>query len=282
MVVVPSELEELSSDLVVYAARLVRAVRRLHEQPAAIRVLALLDELGPTTVSALARADRCSQPTMSLAVARLMESGEVTKTGDPADARRTVITLTRPWPADAGLGPARQRRQRGPAPGGARHPFPRGHRHRRRGAARPRGPCPDDLQNFGESDPVSLKDNQFFQQPRAVWAVAFACVIAFMGIGLVDPILKPIADQLDATPSQVSLLFTSYMAVMGVAMLLTGVISSRWGAKRTLLAGLALIIVFSALAGASDSIGAIVGFRAGWGFGNALFIATALATIVPS
>ena len=43
-----------------------------------------------------------------------------------------------------------------------------------------------------------------------------------MGIGLVDPILKPIADQLDATPSQVSLLFTSYMAVMGVAMLITG------------------------------------------------------------
>ena len=118
------------------------------------------------------------------------------------------------------------------------------------------------------------------RQPRAVWAVAFACVIAFMGIGLVDPILKPIADQLDATPSQVSLLFTSYMAVMGVAMLMTGVVSSRIGAKRTLLSGLALIIVFSALAGSSHSIGAIVGFRAGWGLGNALFIATALATIV--
>jgi hypothetical protein len=27
-----------------------------------------------------------------------------------------------------------------------------------------------------------------FRQPRAVWAVAFACVISFMGIGLVDPI----------------------------------------------------------------------------------------------
>ncbi|QNN54811.1 MFS transporter [Nocardioides mesophilus] len=120
------------------------------------------------------------------------------------------------------------------------------------------------------------------KQPRAVWAVAFACVIAFMGIGLVDPILKPIADDLGASPSQVSLLFTSYMAVMGVAMLITGVVSSRIGAKRTLLAGLALIIVFSALAGASDTVGAIVGFRAGWGLGNALFIATALATIVMS
>jgi predicted MFS family arabinose efflux permease len=118
------------------------------------------------------------------------------------------------------------------------------------------------------------------KQPRAVWAVAFACVIAFMGIGLVDPILKPIADELGAGPSQVSLLFTSYMAVMGVAMLVTGVVSTRIGAKRTLLGGLALIIVFSALAGASDTVGAIVGFRAGWGLGNALFIATALATIV--
>jgi MFS family permease len=118
------------------------------------------------------------------------------------------------------------------------------------------------------------------RQSRAVWAVAFASVIAFMGIGLVDPILKPISDQLDATPSQVSLLFTSYMAVIGIAMLVTGVISSRIGPKRTLLGGLALIVVFSALAGSSGTIGQIVGFRAGWGLGNALFIATALATIV--
>jgi MFS transporter, ACDE family, multidrug resistance protein len=129
-------------------------------------------------------------------------------------------------------------------------------------------------------EPVS--SGSFFAQPRAVWAVAFACVIAFMGIGLVDPILKDIAVQLDATPSQVSLMFTSYMAIMGVAMLVTGVVSSRIGPKRTLLSGLVLIIVFAALAGSSDSVGAVVGFRAGWGLGNALFVATALATIVMS
>lgn len=125
-------------------------------------------------------------------------------------------------------------------------------------------------------------EGSLLRQPRAVWAVAFACVIAFMGIGLVDPILKPIADELGASPSQVSLLFTSYMAVMGVAMLITGVVSSRIGAKRTLIGGLALIVIFAALAGMSDTVGAIVGFRAGWGLGNALFIATALSTIVLS
>src|ERR1700733_1597051 len=121
-----------------------------------------------------------------------------------------------------------------------------------------------------------------WRQPKSVWAVAFASVVAFMGIGLVDPILKPIADNLNATPSQVSLMFTSYMAIMGVAMLVTGVVSSRIGPKRTLLSGLVLIIIFAALAGSSNSVGAIVGFRAGWGLGNALFVATALATIVMS
>src|ERR1700739_1067266 len=120
------------------------------------------------------------------------------------------------------------------------------------------------------------------RQPKAVWAVAFASVVAFMGIGLVDPILKPIAESLNASPSQVSLLFTSYMAVMGAAMLITGVLSSRIGPKRTLLLGLLVIIAGAGLAGMSGSVMGIVGWRALWGLGNALFIAPALATIVAS
>ena len=120
------------------------------------------------------------------------------------------------------------------------------------------------------------------RQPKAVFAVAFACVISFMGIGLVDPILPAISSELNASPSQVTLLFTSYLVVTAVAMLITGWVSSRIGAKRTLVAGLVLIVAFSALAGTSGSISGIVGFRAGWGLGNALFIATSLAVIVAS
>src|SRR6478609_4602244 len=129
-------------------------------------------------------------------------------------------------------------------------------------------------------EPFRRKDSDVWRQPKPVWAVAFACVIAFMGIGLVDPILKSIGDKLGASPSQVSLLFTSYMVVMGLAMLVTGVISSRIGAKRTLLIGLVIIIVGAGLAGTQASVSGIVAFRAVWGLGNALFIATALATIV--
>jgi ACDE family multidrug resistance protein len=65
-----------------------------------------------------------------------------------------------------------------------------------------------------------------------------------------------------------------------VSMLVTGWVSSRIGPRRTLLAGLTLVVIFSALAGASGGVGEIVAFRAGWGLGNALFIATALAVII--
>jgi len=128
---------------------------------------------------------------------------------------------------------------------------------------------------------VSAKEkNSFFSQPKAVWAVFFACIIAFMGLGLVDPILVAISKQLNATPSQVTLLFTSYNGVMAVAMLITGMISSRLGIKWTLLSGIVIIAIFSGLGGLSNNIWALVGFRGGWGLGNALFVATALAAIV--
>lgn len=101
-----------------------------------------------------------------------------------------------------------------------------------------------------------------------------------MGLGLVDPILPAISASLNATPSQVTLLFTSYNAVMAVAMLITGAISSRIGIKWTLLAGIVVIAVFSALGGMAGDVWTIIGLRGGWGLGNALFVATALSAIV--
>src|SRR5438309_11640237 len=98
-------------------------------------------------------------------------------------------------------------------------------------------PVPDHLRPAGP-----------FRQPKAVFAVAFACVVSFMGIGLVDPILPALASQLHATPSQTTLLFTSYLVVTAVAMLGTGWVSSRLGPKRTLITGLTIIVAFSALA----------------------------------
>jgi len=118
------------------------------------------------------------------------------------------------------------------------------------------------------------------KQPLAVWGVFFASIIAFMGMGLVNPILRELSEKLHAAPSEVTLLYTSYNAIMAVAMLITGTVSTRLGIKRTLLAGVAIIAAVSLAGGFADNIWTLVGLRAGWGLGNALFVATALTAIV--
>ncbi|TDD81588.1 MFS transporter [Saccharopolyspora karakumensis] len=120
----------------------------------------------------------------------------------------------------------------------------------------------------------------FKGQPKAVWITAFAAVIAFMGIGLVDPILLSIAEAMNAGPEQVTLLFSSYLGVQVVAMLITGAFSARFGPKRTVVTGLVLIVLATIACALASSIGQLVALRAVWGLGNAFFIATALSVIV--
>lgn len=116
--------------------------------------------------------------------------------------------------------------------------------------------------------------------PAAVIATAFATFIAFIGIGVVDPLLALIGKAMGATPSQVEWLFTSYIAVMALAMLVSGVLATRIGGRRTMLIGLCLVVVFAFLSGKAPSIGVLAIMRAGWGLGNALFTSTALSIIV--
>ncbi|MDR4532536.1 MFS transporter [Glutamicibacter sp. PS] len=127
---------------------------------------------------------------------------------------------------------------------------------------------------------TTQKQPSLLKQPSSVWAIAFACMVSFMGIGLVDPILPAISRALEASQSQTMLLFTSYLFITGLAMFFTSWVSGHIGVKKTLVVGLVLIVVFAALAGASADVNQILGFRAGWGLGNALFLSTALAAIV--
>ncbi len=113
-----------------------------------------------------------------------------------------------------------------------------------------------------------------------VWALFFAAITAFMGIGLVDPILPAISSQLGASQTEATLLFSGYNGVMALAMLITGFISNRLGNKKTLLLGIAIIAAFSIMCGLATNVWTIIGLRCGWGLGNAIFIAVALTTII--
>jgi DNA-binding MarR family transcriptional regulator len=103
-----TDLTQLGVDVVVASARLTRmASRDVSALPhAAMRLLGRLDELGPTRISDLAKADRCSQPTMSTLVQRQEEQGWVRREADPADSRASLISLT-----EAGLAELQRARQ---------------------------------------------------------------------------------------------------------------------------------------------------------------------------
>ncbi|MFL6180618.1 MAG: MarR family winged helix-turn-helix transcriptional regulator [Actinomycetes bacterium] len=89
-----TQLEKLGSELTLYAARLVRLLRRDLPQPVGMRVLSVLDESGPLGVTQLALVDQCSQPTMSGIVQGLVDRGWVGKQADPADRRSALVGLT--------------------------------------------------------------------------------------------------------------------------------------------------------------------------------------------
>ena len=62
---------------------------------AAARLLARLQDNGPTRISDLAVAERCSQPTITNHVKRLEAAHLVDRAADPRDARAWMIKLTK-------------------------------------------------------------------------------------------------------------------------------------------------------------------------------------------
>lgn len=87
----------LGAELLSVVARLNRWATHhaaLPVSPAQARLLAQIEDLGSARIGELARADQCSQPTMTSQVQRLEELRWVSRVSDPADARAVLISLT--------------------------------------------------------------------------------------------------------------------------------------------------------------------------------------------
>ena len=93
-----SDLQHLGEELITTAARMVRWVPKegFRISLAAARLLARLQDNGPTRISDLAVAERCSQPTITNHVKRLEAAQLVAREVDPHDGRAWIITLTEP------------------------------------------------------------------------------------------------------------------------------------------------------------------------------------------
>lgn len=116
--------------------------------------------------------------------------------------------------------------------------------------------------------------------PSAAWLLFIAIIAALMGMGLIGPVLPTLAKQLAASPSEVTLLYSSYNLVMAIGALITGAISTRLGLKKALLVGIIIIGGFATIASFATNIWIIIGLRGIWALGSSIFFATGLAAMV--
>ncbi len=262
-----------------YALGRIAAQDAGNDAPAAQwRVLSLLEQEGARRVGELAAAARTTQPGMTRLLGLLEREGLVLRSPDPDDSRATVVDIT----------PQGTAARRGLARGVPRDPRAAVRRPERRRLVRshPRGGDPrraqpprNEQENLGEHHRTPLG----VETAGAGLGRRLRLRRRLHGIGLVDPILprdrgvasgvtggdrtalhqlpagdrpRDAGDQLDLQPHRRQ-----------------GNAAHRARTHRCL-----RTLVCSERQRPTP----VIGFRAGWGLGNALFISTALATIVGS
>ncbi|MCP2327650.1 MFS family permease [Hamadaea flava] len=114
----------------------------------------------------------------------------------------------------------------------------------------------------------------------AIYATAIAAYLAIAGIAVVDPILPAIGEAIGVSPWQVELLFTAYIAVMGLGMIPAVLATGKFGFKKILITGVTTVGVAAILAAFSQNIGQLATLRGVWGLGNAMFFATAMVIMI--
>ena len=93
----PASDATLAADLLSVVARLNRLANQRVRLPlpfAQARLLSTIEDQGMARISDLAALDHCSQPTMTTQVRRLEDSGLVSRSVDPEDARAVLISIT--------------------------------------------------------------------------------------------------------------------------------------------------------------------------------------------
>lgn len=93
----PQVHSRVASRLVIYGSRFATFARvRAGEarSTVALRVLSVLQQLGPTRIGDLAHRERLTQPAISATVNKLEADGLVTREPDPTDARASLVRIT--------------------------------------------------------------------------------------------------------------------------------------------------------------------------------------------
>jgi MFS family permease len=115
---------------------------------------------------------------------------------------------------------------------------------------------------------------------RLLVLVSAIVLVDVMFYSAITPLLPSYVDDLDLTKSQAGALAGAYALGTLAASLPAGWLAARWGARPTLLAGLALLAVSSVAFGFGDSYAVLAGARLLQGIGGAASWAAGLAWLI--
>ncbi len=119
--------------------------------------------------------------------------------------------------------------------------------------------------------------------PRRWWILAFVAIAQFLVVldaTVVNVMIPTISTTLGGSIEQLQWVVNGYVVVFGGFLLLGGRMADLLGRRRVLLAGIAVFIAGSVLAGLSDGIGMLVAARVLQGLGAAALSPAALSIVV--
>jgi EmrB/QacA subfamily drug resistance transporter len=132
-----------------------------------------------------------------------------------------------------------------------------------------------------ESPAPSDRPGRWGLSPARAVAIAYvsAVFVTAMDMHIVNVALPTLGRAFDAPLSDVQWTVIAYLLTLAVVMPASGWIGDRIGTKRTFVLALALFTVASALCGAAQSLGQLIGARALQGIGGGMLTPTGMAML---
>ena len=114
------------------------------------------------------------------------------------------------------------------------------------------------------------------------WTLAVLCLavlVVGLDITVLDVALPTIAASLHASTAELQWIVDAYVLAFAGAMLPAGLLGDRWGRRRVLLAGMAILGAASAWSALAGSVGELIAARAAMGLGAAAIMPLAIAYV---
>src|ERR671911_567306 len=122
------------------------------------------------------------------------------------------------------------------------------------------------------SSPIARARSAAGAVDPALWVLAFIGFISQVGIAVMLPLLPLYATELGAPPFVLGLLTSSFAVTNALGQLGSGFLAERWGARRTMTAGIGFYATMNALIATAANAPWLLAWRTLAGFGGGAMI----------